>query len=90
MSDTTPIKSSEGDCLNMTRAITMMDMLKWTWAEEPSRSLIPTHKSTANYGMLRAVEIVFPREEHIIWLFSTKWSALKIYIQVTLYRLSGL
>lgn len=32
-------------------------------------------------------EIVFPREELTNWLYNTKWSLLKKYGQVTLYRL---
>lgn len=35
-------------------------------------------------------EVAFPKEEHSNWLFGAKWSALKIYIQVTLYRLNQL
>lgn len=34
-------------------------------------------------------KIVFLREEHTDWLSGTKWTSLKIYIQVTLDRLSN-
>lgn len=40
--------------------------------------------------MLRAGEIVFLRDEHPDWLSRTKSSVLKIYIQITLYRLPWL
>lgn len=46
-----------------------------------------------NYGQLRKLrvgEMVSPREEHSNWLSSTKWSSLKIYIQVILCGLSRL
>lgn len=37
--------------------------------------------------MLTVGELAFPREEHTTWLSNTKGTALKTYIQVTLYRL---
>lgn len=40
--------------------------------------------------MLRAGELVCPRQEQTNWLFSTQWSALKTHIQVTSYRLNWL
>lgn len=41
--------------------------------------------------MLRAGETASPREEQTnYWLFNTKWSALKTYMQVTIYRPSRL
>lgn len=39
--------------------------------------------------MLRVGKLVFPREEHTIWLASTQWSALKTYMQAK-YRLISL
>jgi hypothetical protein len=33
---------------------------------------------------------VFPREEHTNWLSNAKWSTLKRYLQVALYRLNRL
>jgi hypothetical protein len=39
---------------------------------------------------LRARKAVFTLEEHAEWLSNNKWSFLKIYIQVTLYRPSRL
>ena len=44
----------------------------------------------ANRGKLGPGEVVFPREEHTIWLSSANQSALKTYIQVTLYGLNKL
>lgn len=41
-----------------------------------------------NHGMVRAGEMVFLKKEHIKWLRSIKWSALKTYRQVTSYKLS--
>lgn len=48
---------------------------------------------TNEYKQLRKAgvgKVVFPREEHISRLPTVKWSALKLYIQVTLYRLRRL
>lgn len=39
--------------------------------------------------MLRVGERVFPREKHTNWLSNTKLSALKTYMQITLYRRVG-
>jgi len=36
------------------------------------------------------VETVYLREEQTNWLSSMKWSALKTYIQVALYRLNSI
>lgn len=34
--------------------------------------------------------VIFPRGEQTNWLSGTKWSTLKIFIQLRFYRLSGL
>jgi hypothetical protein len=46
-------------------------------------------RTTGNQGRLSEGEIVFPRED-TNWLSNTKWSALRTYLKVTLYRLSML
>jgi hypothetical protein len=47
----------------------------------------PTQRTRGNKGMLQVGEIAFPKEERTNWLSNTnKWSTLKIYIPVTLYR----
>lgn len=38
--------------------------------------------------MLRAGETVLPGEEHANWSSNTKWSVLKMYLQVTVHRSS--
>lgn len=47
-------------------------------------------RSTGNYGILRAGELAFPREEKPNEYPITMVSSENIYIQVTLYRLSML
>jgi hypothetical protein len=46
--------------------------------------------STTNAGMLGAGEIVSPGEKHTKWLSSAQWSALKTYMQITLYTKQGM
>ena len=61
--------------------------MKWTSLSECGVILILTYP---NYRQLKNAESrgnSFPREEHNNWLSNTKWSALKIHIHVTLYRL---
>lgn len=38
--------------------------------------------------MLRAEDIVFSRKGYTCWLSNTKWSSLKMCIQVILYKLN--
>jgi hypothetical protein len=47
-------------------------------------------RNAGDNGVRRAGETVFLKEEFTNWLFSTKWSALKSYIQVMLDRLNRL
>lgn len=53
--------------------------------EQSPWDLNPTQRIVANRGELGIREVVFPKEEHTT---SAKWSSLKTYIPVTLYRLN--
>lgn len=53
-------------------------------------SINHTPRPTGKWGMLRAEEIDFPKAQHTKRLSHTKWSTLKAYTPVTLYRLSKL
>jgi hypothetical protein len=55
--------------------------------EQSPWDLNPTQRIVANRGELGIREVVFPKEEHTT---SAKWSSLKTYIPVTLYRLNRL
>jgi hypothetical protein len=60
----------------------------------PSLLKKPWGDFTKNYWQLRNAEsekkIIFPKEEHTNWLSNTKWSVLKICIQVILSKLGRL
>jgi hypothetical protein len=32
----------------------------------------------------RTTEVIFPKEEHISWLYNIKWSLLKTYVSMSL------
>lgn len=51
-----------------------------TWKRDSSQSPTSRQRSRGNYGVLRAREIVFPREEQPSWLSNTKWSGVKHYM----------
>ena len=53
MSEATPMKSYQQDCLNIQR--TTKDKL--TWMEESPRDSHSTKRTTGSYGMLRVGEI---------------------------------
>lgn len=50
----------------------------------------PQQRTIGNKAMFGAGEIILPMEEHTNQLFSTKWSALKTCVKMTLYRLKWL
>lgn len=42
----------------------------------------PEKKTGYNSAVLKEGEMIFPREEHIYWLFNTKCTALRTFVQV--------
>lgn len=66
-------------------------MPKWTGKTPQGLGINSSQRPTGKWGMLRTEEIrVFPKAEHTKGLSQTKWSALKTYEPVTLYRVSKL
>lgn len=49
---------------------------------EKSTSFNTTERTTGNYGIQRAREIVFPIEKYMNWFYNTKWRVLKTYINI--------
>lgn len=58
------------------------------WMGQNPQGFKSTQGTIGNCGMLRAREVVLPREKHTDWLSSARWSALNTYVQATLYRLN--
>lgn len=77
MSEATPIKSRQHGCLIMSQTRTTKDMPKQA-GKTPQASI--RHK---NCRPLRD-KSVFHREEYSNWLFNTRYSDLKTYIQAIL------
>lgn len=79
------MNSHQPDWLNM----------NWTGQQKTSPSgwekvtgLNPTQRTTGYWGKLRGRQTIFHREEHTNYLSSSKWSALKMDIWITFYRLN--
>lgn len=43
-----------------------------------------------NKKVLRVTELIICRKDHTNWLSNVKWSVMRKYIHVTLYRLGSL
>lgn len=74
-------------------------MTDQTWAEQEQQQYAKVggessqglnNITTSDYCIVRTREIVFSKEEYTNWLSKTKWSALKMYMCVTLYRMDSL
>lgn len=88
IADIIPLKYQRCDCLNMgwTRR-TPTDMPHWTL--KGYKNLNITQKNT-EMRKLKARELAFSREEHANCLSIAKWSSLKAWIQLILYKLNKL
>ena len=87
ISKATSIKSYQQGCPNVSRTRTTPMGVLISMSKSP-RGLDPTQLATGNGEKPRARKAVLTREDHTNWLSSTKWSALKIYIQVIVYGLN--
>lgn len=95
-----PLSLSFKYCLNtQTNKATQHKSLNvsWTFIKEPAKlqrkklkGLNPTQRTAGHRGKIWMKGVALPRKEHTHWLSSTKWSALKTYIQVTLYAFDRL
>ena len=85
MSETTPTKSHQNKCPNTSRTRTTKAIMGKGMGES-SWGCKPTQRITGNHGIPRAGKILFPRNDAFNWLSSAKGSALKTYIEITLYN----
>lgn len=74
--EATPVKSYQHGCLNDPAKKTPIDVLMWPG--ESSGGLIPRQRTSGNWGLQKAGEVV-SREEHTKWSSNNKWFTLKIY-----------
>lgn len=63
--------------------ISSIDIL--TWKGESSHDTNPRQRISNNQGLLKAGEVVLPREKYISYLSNTKCSSLNIYSYIQLY-----
>lgn len=71
------LTSYQDGCLNKAQTVITVEMLAWKrrglWGPKPRQGTM------GKWEMLRAGEVVFPREEDLDWLANIKLSALGVH-----------